>query len=127
MKFLDLFRAGPDAATKVLDTGIAGIDKIVYTEEEKADARQKLLDTWIELQKTLGGETSVRGVTRRILTFLTVLPYTLLILVAAVMYYYNVEYANFLVNLADGKFGLIVATIVVFYFGPMVGRILGKA
>lgn len=123
MGIFDWFKAGPQAAEKVLDAGIRGIDKLVYTDEEKAEARQRLVDNWLELQRTLGEETSVRGITRRILTFLTVLPYTALVIASAVCYYFNQAYAKFLLDVAEGNFGIIVLTIVVFYFGPLVGRI----
>lgn len=129
MKLRDLFgwfSSGPAAAEKVLDGAIRGIDKIIYTEEEKVEAQQKLSEWWLELQKTLGEETSVRGITRRLLTFLTVLPYTLMVVTAAVAWNFNKEYANFLLSLAESNFGIIVLTIVVFYFGPLVGRIFAK-
>lgn len=123
MGILDWFKAGPKAAEKVLDAGIAGIDKLVLTDEEKLDFQKKLGDQWLEVLKVLGPETSVRGMTRRILTFLTVLPYTLLIVAAAVVHFWDAVYAQFLLDLADGKFGIIVLTIVAFYFGPLLGRI----
>lgn len=129
MKFKDLFgwfSSGPEAANKVLDGAINGLDKLVYTEEEKVDAHRKLSDWWLELQKTLGEETSVRGITRRLLTFLTVLPYTAMVVVAAAVWPWYKEYSAFLLSLAESNFGIIVLTIVVFYFGPLVGRIFSK-
>jgi hypothetical protein len=117
------FASGPDAAKTVLDAGIAGVDALVYTDEERATAHQKLLDNWIELQKAMGEETSVRGITRRLLTFMTVLPFTLIVCAAAVVHAFDPAYAQFLLSLAESNFGYIVLTIVVFYFGPLVGRI----
>lgn len=127
MNILQWFNAGPEAASKVLDAGIKGIDSIFYMEEEKAAARQKLLDSWIDLQKTLGEETSTRGITRRFLAFFAFIPYVLLLLIGAALYPWYEEYAKFLLDVADGKFGWIVLTVVGFYFGPpMIGRMLSK-
>lgn len=127
MSFFDWFRAGPQAAEKVLDAGIKGIDALVYTDEEKAGARQKLLDQWIELQKHLGQETTVRSITRRVIAFASTGAYILLILVAAIAYPWWTDYAKFLIDLAEGKFGWIVLTVVGFYFGPpMIQRMSKK-
>ncbi len=118
MSFVDWFKAGPQAAEKVLDAGIKGIDAMVYTEEEKAGARQKLMDWWLKVQQQLGEETTVRSITRRVIAFAAFGAYLLLVLVAAATYPWWPDYAKFLVDLAEGKFGWIVLTVVGFYFGP---------
>ncbi len=118
MSLFSWFKAGPEAAEKVLDAGIKGIDALVYTDEEKAGARQKLLDQWIDLQKHLGQETTVRSITRRVIAFASIGAYILLIVLAAAVYLWLPEYAKFLIDLAEGKFGWIVLTVVGFYFGP---------
>ena len=121
--FAKLFGSGPDAATKVLDAGIRGLDALVFTDEEKSVAKQKRSDTWLETQKVLQAETSIRSVTRRIIAFAVVFPFVLLILFAAAVYPFNPEYCKFLITLAEGQFGWLVLTVATFYFGPMVGRI----
>lgn len=121
--FSKLFSSGPDAAGKVLDAGIRGLDALVFTDEEKSAAKQKLSDTWLETQKVLQAETSIRSVTRRIIAFAVVFPFVLLILLAAAVYPFQPEYSKFLITLAEGQFGWLVLTVATFYFGPMVGRI----
>jgi len=118
MNIFKWFVSGSEAASKVLDGAIKGIDALVYTEEEKAAARQKMMDNWIELQKALGEETTVRSVTRRILAVLIVLPFVCLILAAAVIYAFDLEYAKFLLALAESQFGWLVLGVMGFYFGP---------
>lgn len=125
MNILSWFTAGSDAAGKVIDAGIKGIDVIAYTDEEKAEARSKLLAHWIDLQKSLGEETTIRSITRRVIAFASVGAYIILILVAAITYPWWQEYSKFLLDLAEGKFGWIVLTVVGFYFGPpMIQRAL---
>lgn len=110
--------SGPKAAEKVLDAGIRGIDALVYTDEEKAVAHQKLMDTWLKLQEQLAGESTVRAVTRRILAFIFAGSFVTLNLAAAVVYFWNDAYAQFLFNVADGQFGIATTLVVGFYFGP---------
>lgn len=124
MNILSWFTAGPEAASKVLDASISGIDKLVYTDQEKAVAKQKLCDQWIELQKLQGEETSIRGMTRRLITFLAFVPYVLLVLTGSVMIFINEKTAQMLFDVADGKFGWIVISVISFYFGPY---FIGKA
>lgn len=113
-----LFGAGPEAASKALDAGIAGLDKMFYTAEEKAEALQQLSDTWLKTQAALQNETSIRSVTRRIIAFSVIFPYVFLVLAAAVSYLFNPEYSKFLLQLAEGNFGWLVLGVAGFYFGP---------
>lgn len=122
--FSRLFSSGPEAANKVLDAGIRGLDALVFTDEEKSIARQKLVDTWIETQKALQQETPIRSVTRRIIAFAVIFPFVLLILAAAVAFPFASEYSKFLLELAESQFGWLVVGVATFYFGPMVGRII---
>ena len=118
MNIFKWFSSGSKAAEQVLDGAMKGLDAIVYTDEEKSAARQKLMDNWLELQKALGEETTVRSVTRRILAVLIVVPFVVLILAAAVVYKFDLEYAKFLLTLAESQFGWLVLGVAGFYFGP---------
>lgn len=121
------FTAGSDSASKVLDAGIAGIDALVLTDEEKMELNKKLGDQWVELQKTLGPETTIRAVTRRILSVAIMGSYLLLTLFAAGVYSVNEPYALVLLDIADGKFGVMALGVAAFYFGPyMIGQFLSK-
>jgi hypothetical protein len=75
MGILDIFTGnkGVETAEKVLDAGISGIDKIFYTEEEKAEANKKMGDLWLDTQKVLSNESSPRSVTRRIIAWAIIL------------------------------------------------------
>jgi hypothetical protein len=114
--------SGPQAAEKILDGTIKGIDALVYTDEEKAAMRQKAADNWLELQKALGEETTVRSVARRALALLVTVPFVLMIVAAAVLYKIDGEYAKFLVSLAEGQFGWLVMGVMAFYFGTHLVR-----
>lgn len=127
MGLFDWFSSGPKAAEKVLDAGVRGLDALVFTDEERAELNKKLGELWVRTQEVISQESSIRSVTRRFLAFLVTIPYVALILSAAVAFYFNPEYAKFLLQLADSKFGWLVVAVAGFYFGPhMIGRFLQK-
>jgi len=126
MGFFDWFTSGPKAAEKVLDAGIKGLDALVFTDEERAELNKQLGVQWIELQKVLGAESSIRSVTRRVIAFAVVFSFIGLVLGAAAVYPLSPEYAAFLLGVAEGKFGWLVVAVGGFYFGPyMLGRMNG--
>lgn len=119
MRLTDWIFGAPKAAEKVLDGAIAGIDKLVYTAEEKEEARQKYLESWLKLQEILGEETSIRGVTRRILSVLCVGVYVFLSVGSVIIWPLNKPWADFMWEVVNaGQYGYITLTIVAFYFGP---------
>jgi len=127
MNIFKWFVSGSDAAAKVLDAGIKGVDALVFTEEEKTEAKQKLLSQWVDLQKSMGEETTVRSVSRRIIAMLLIVPFVLLIMMSAVAFPFNEVYAKFLLELASGNFGFMAMGVAAFYFGPyMLGRDMSK-
>lgn len=127
MNILKWFSSGPEAAGKVLDAGIKGLDALVFTDEERAELNRKLGAQWLELQKVLGEETTVRSVTRRMLALLVVCPFVALVLGCAAAYPFDKEYAKFLLELAQSQFGWLVMGVAAFYFGPhMIQRLMPK-
>lgn len=127
MNWFKWFQAGSDSATKVLDAGIKGIDALVLTEEERMELNKQLGQQWVDLQKTLGPETTIRAVTRRILSVAIMGSYMLLCLAAAAVYSFNPSYTDVLLDIAEGKFGVMTLGVAAFYFGPyMVGQFMGK-
>ena len=126
MNIFKWFASGSKAAEQVLDGAVKGIDAIIYTKEEQAAARQKLADQWIELQKVLGEETTTRSVTRRILAVLIIVPFVSLVIASAAVYPFLPEYSKFLLELAQGQFGLLALGVAGFYFGPYMFGYLKK-
>lgn len=124
MSIFDWFSSGPKAAEKVLDASISGLDKLVFTDEEKAELKQKVGENWVAAQKVLVEETTVRSVTRRAIAVIALTAFTLLVLAAAIAFPMDAEYAKFLLSLAESKFGWLVVGVGAFYFGPhMLGRL----
>lgn len=77
MGLLDIFKSSAKAvdaaagiADKTADGIIAGIDKAFYTDEEKAEARQKWFSGWLALQQTIANESTPTAISRRVLAFM---------------------------------------------------------
>jgi len=93
-----------------------GLDALFFTDEEKAEFRQKQAETVIKFAEIAYDENSIRSVTRRWLAFMVVGPTMLFALAGAVIYIFNEPYANFLLEMA-GKFIPWAGGILAFYFG----------
>ena len=119
MGFLDWFKTSSkavDMADKVVDGAIAGIDKLFFTDEEKADMSQKAFELWIELQRAIAGESSIRSITRRILAILIMGSFLLMLLAAAFIWIFNPLWSKFILEVAGNLSNLVLA-IGIFYFG----------
>lgn len=107
---------------KVVDGAISGIDKIFYTNEEKADARRKLAEGVQEFVKSTLDENTARSRTRRVIAIMIMGVFLILIIAAAVAYPFDEAYSNFLFEIVGdmSTFALMVAA---FFFGAhMLGR-----
>jgi hypothetical protein len=105
----DLFKSSSKAADATVDiaqkmTGglVSGIDKMFYTQEEKAIASKAAFDSYLpvylELQKTLASESSLSSITRRILAFMIMGPFVGMITAAGFIYKYDPEWAKFIMT-----------------------------
>ena len=63
--------AETEAGKSIVDGLISGIDKIVYTDEEKAEARQKDLETILKFWEVVSRENTEQSKARRILVKMT--------------------------------------------------------
>ena len=110
---------------KAVDTGLdlvkdaaAGIDMLWFTDEEKAQASLKVMESVIKFQEAQKDENSVRAKVRRALALMIIGNYLLLINIGAIygMYGDNVK-AHYIFNLANETLGTPVVSVIIFYFG----------
>ena len=130
IKALKKLFGGSEVAQKAIETAAEGLynglDMLIYTDEEREKALEKARETFLEFAKIAYEQNSVRAVTRRWLAFLVLFPNMGIIIAAAVIWYWDKEYANFLFMLASKLLPLSVG-ILVFYFGPhLMGSFPGK-
>ncbi len=111
---------------KVVDTGCNlvekaadGIDALFFTDEEKAVASQKVLDTVIEMHKATTDENSVRSKARRALAIIIIANYLAILDLAAVLFCFSStrEAAKGVFGIANIGAGFMVSAVVIFYFG----------
>lgn len=67
MGFLSLLGGSSKSLGKIIEAGIAGADKLVFTQEERADYDRKLQEMHLEFVRLSANESSVRSVTRRLI------------------------------------------------------------
>jgi hypothetical protein len=102
---------------KVTDGIVAGIDKAWYTEEEKAEASQKAVETIIEMWKTLATENSEQSKARRVIAMAILKVYFTLLLMGVVVYGFDPDYAAFIFKIVK-EISVLVAGVQFIYFGP---------
>jgi len=113
-----LFGSSSNTVVETAAKGIYnGLDALVFTDEEKAQSRQKQADTVIAFAKIAYDQNSIRSITRRWLAFLVVGPTMLMIIVAAIAYPFAAEYSKFLFEVV-GTLIPWAGGVLMFYFGP---------
>ena len=105
------------AGIRITDGIIDGVDKVIYTAEEKADAKQKTHELILELWKQISTENSQQSIARRELAKMVFKVYLCMFLMAVAVYPFNLAYAKFIFSLVGELFWLVSA-IGVIYFGP---------
>jgi len=81
MGFLSFLTGQSSTAEKVVDGAISGIDAMFYTDEEKAQANQKILD-W---KLSYASATQGMSISRRVITFTISAAWLLLVLLTVVI------------------------------------------
>ena len=67
---------------KVVDAGISGLDKLFFTEEEKADYNNKLQELHLEFVKITANESTSQSISRRMICLPVVYVWLLLTVVS---------------------------------------------
>ncbi len=129
MTWLTKILGAADVPGKVVDIagdGIkavtSGIDELYYTDEEKAQARDKIFKMWADHQVTALQESSIRSITRRKLAVGIVQIYLFLVLFGTIVWKIDREWAAYVFSVV-GSMSALMLMVTGFYFGPyLVGR-----
>jgi len=124
------FLSGSTKAVETINTlatgAVAAIDKIVFTDEEKADGIREVVNIVIERVKLASGESSVRSITRRIIAIMFCGAFLSLLLGSGAVYPWFKDWALHLYNLSTTLKNPIIA-IIIFYFGSYgIGYLMDK-
>ena len=107
-----------DHTKTVLDASVAGIDKLFYTDEEKAENAGRFADWYLRYLAA----TQPQNLARRLIALVVVLLWSSLIIAGVVLWKLDREYSNFifetLLSVVAEPFLLIMG----FYYGAHVVR-----
>ncbi len=115
---------GADNAVTIAK-GIGGfIDEQKFTSEEQAVHNAGLIDKFQGFLTTTFNESSVRSQTRRDLAILIMMAEIRLIVLAVVVWPFNVEYAKFILLIVgiNGTLGVLAMGVAAFFFGTHITR-----
>lgn len=123
MAFLDIFKSSAkavdvaaDVVTKSTDGIISGLDKMVFTEEEKSDVKQKWFDKVIDFQKALMQEALPSAISRRVLAWMIAGVYLVQATAASIIWRFNKEWAQFIIDNILGRIEFAFSAVISTYF-----------
>lgn len=119
---------GSGATEKLLDAGLAGIDKLNLTEEERLDFAKSHYEKWHALQIALAEKGTGTAINRRILSWFVCVNVTFAFLVTlGFALAGHLEQARVAMEVAEHfKIGWAFSAVIVFYFGPHILGALAK-
>ena len=84
MAIFSFLTGNTKSVEKVVDAGISGLDKLFFTDEEKADYNHKLQSLHLEFVKIAANESTAQSISRRMICLPVVYVWLLLTLASVV-------------------------------------------
>ena len=133
MGFFDIFRTSTkavDTAVGLVDAAKDGIDKLFYTDEEKAEQGGKFYENWLKMLTLMIDTESIRSITRRYLAVSVIGVWLYLVVLGTAVFVFGgseaEKPAEFIFRVAKSMDWQVIA-IIGFYFGPeMISRLLSN-
>ncbi|MCK4522019.1 MAG: hypothetical protein KAU20_05580 [Nanoarchaeota archaeon] len=121
MGFLTTLLGAPKIVNTVADTvkgGMDFVDKAFYTNQEKAENANKLMEVWVKIQGAIAQENSIRSVTRRLLAWATMGLFLFLVFMACALWKIDPEWAKYIKDTTiEMKLAYLALLVGFFYFG----------
>ena len=111
-----------DSAGKAVDGVIDSLDALIFTDEEKSIASQKVLDFKIEYAK----HTQNQSIARRVIAFVITGVWATLNLFAVTLYFFNESASKFVFDVLKENINVPFMIVVGFYFAAHVVGKLSK-
>ena len=108
-----------ETGADLIKMGASGIDKLFYTDEEKAEAGRKVMDQVLEMNRIANEESSIRSITRRAIAWVIIgifCIFSISALVVTLMGKTAIT-ASILQLMGTLSLPMITLAVVVFYFG----------
>ena len=117
MSFISKIFTGGVDINKALDIVSKGADKLVFTQEERADLNKETTDGLSQFIKDTASENTARSITRRYVAILVIVVYLLISLVIIGIGVFNTEIALELVKLTNElDLGTAFIAVIAFFF-----------
>lgn len=105
-------------AGDVIKNGVDMLDEKKFTEEELSKAMLEYTSTWLEIQKTIASENSIRSITRRIIAWMIIGLFLILIMASCIIYKFDNLWSSYILTIIEtSKLGWLTTGVGVFYFG----------
>jgi len=101
----------------IVNGAISGIDKLVLTKEEKAEAMFKIADAQAEFVKSQLNASTISSLTRRYISLAITIVFLGLSVTGVVAWKIDPLWANFIFDVLTGTLGTLMITVAAFYFG----------
>jgi hypothetical protein len=117
-----------DTVADTVKSGVGMLDNAFYTDQEKAADAGKMMDLWLEIQKTTASEYSIRSITRRVLAWIIMGAYVLIVLAACALWKLDAAWAQYILNLlTETNLSYLALIVGFFYFGSYaIGQYMRK-
>jgi hypothetical protein len=102
--------------SKLIDYTASGLDKLFFTDQEKANVSLQTMEMHLRLVEITMNESSIRSITRRILAWLIMGGFLFLIFFSAIVFKLSPEWAAFVFKCAGQTYELVLM-VGFFYFG----------
>lgn len=122
-------------SSKVVDTvadtvkgGLELTDKAFFTDQEKAEANAKMLDTWIKIQEATASENSIRSITRRVLAWMIMGFFVFCGFASCCLYRVDPGWSAYIMTyVVETDLHWLTLAVGCFYFGTYgIGNMMGK-
>jgi len=110
----------------IIGGAVKGIDKLIFTNEEKAEFNKAMADSVVEFTKSTLGENTARSLTRRYVTYAFVGTFLVLVLGSGAVYLIDKDYSMFLFDLSKSIFSIVMMIAAFFYGGYYAGKFIGS-
>ncbi len=108
---------------KVFDTVSSGVDKLAFTNEERADFNVKVADKVAEFVGSSLSENTERSKARRNIAYIVVANFVALLWVVIILYFFNQDAASFVTNLSvEWQVPTAFIMVLAFFFGAYLLR-----
>ncbi len=114
--FLTTSEKAVNTAADLAKDAAKGIDALFFTAEEKSAASIQAIELWVETQKIIRDEGSIRSVTRRILAIMILGTFLAEGITSIVLFKFDPLWSAQVLAIMKSQ-GMMVGAVTVFYFG----------